>query len=94
VGGQETNPSVGDASNPYIVGDFDVQFRITDNVSVFAFNRARDELLFDTDPYKQGVGISYREEFNNLNQLFMRYKEGIATRKKKRKKKKDPELDD
>ncbi len=42
VGGQETNPSVGDASNPYIVGDFDVQFRITDNVSVFAFNRARE----------------------------------------------------
>ncbi|MDX2431025.1 MAG: translocation/assembly module TamB domain-containing protein, partial [Bacteroides sp.] len=94
VGGQETNPSVGDPSNPYIVGDFDVEFRITDNVSVFAFNRARDELLFDTDPYKQGVGISYREEFNNLNQLFNRYKEGIANRKKKRKKKKNPELDE
>ncbi len=94
VGGQETNPSVGDASNPYIVGDFDVEFRITDNVSVFAFNRARDELLFDTDPYKQGVGISYREEFNNLNQLFQRYKEGLANRKKKHKKKNDPELDE
>jgi len=27
VGGQETNPSLSDASNPYIVGDFDVEFK-------------------------------------------------------------------
>ncbi len=94
VGGQETNPSMGDASNPYIMGDFDVEFRLTDNVSVFAFNRARDELLFDTDPYKQGIGVSYREEFNSLKQLFSRYKEGITNRKKKRKKKNNPELDE
>ncbi len=94
VGGQETNPSLSDASNPYIVGDFDVEFRITDNVSIFAFNRARDELLFETDPYKQGVGISYREEFNNLKQLLTRYKEGISNRKKKRKKNNNPELDE
>jgi len=94
VGGQETNPSVGDASNPYIMGDFDVEFRLTDNVSILAFNRARDELLFDTAPYKQGVGISYREEFNNLQQLMARYKEGISNRKKKRKKRKEAELDD
>jgi hypothetical protein len=94
VGGQETSPSVGVASNPYIVGDFDVEFRVTDNVSVLAFNRARDELLFETAPYKQGVGISYREEFNNLNQLITRYREGIENRKKKRKKKNETELDE
>ncbi len=92
VGGQETNPSVGDPSNPYIMGDFDVEFRLTDNVSILAFNRARDELLFDTAPYKQGVGISYREEFNNLQQLLARYKEGIDNRRKKRKKKDKAEL--
>jgi len=63
-------------------------------VSIFAFNRARDELLFQTDPYKQGVGISYREEFNNLKQLLTRYKEGISNRKKKRKKNNNPELDE
>ncbi|RLD65451.1 MAG: hypothetical protein DRI98_14685, partial [Bacteroidetes bacterium] len=94
MGGTDTNPSVGDASNPYIMGDFDVEFMVTDNVSIFAFNRARDELHFDTDPYKQGIGISYKEEFDNLNQLFLRYKKGLANRKKKRKKKNDPELDE
>ena len=98
MGGTETNPSVGDASNPYIMGDFFVEFIVTDNVSIFAFNRARDELLFETDLYKQGIGISYQEEFNNMNQLFLRYKKGIANRKKKRKlkrkKKNDAELDE
>jgi hypothetical protein len=82
VGGQ--NPSEGD--NPNIMGDFDVEFRLTDNISIIAFNRARDELLFETAPYKQGVGISYKEEFDNLSQLMNRYKEAIASRKKKRKK--------
>lgn len=85
VGGQETNPSTDASNTPYIMGDFDVEFRVTDNVSIIAFNRARDELLFETAPYKQGVGISYKEEFNNLKQLVARYREGIATRIKRRK---------
>ena len=76
------------------MGDFDVEFRITDNVSIIAFNRARDELLFETAPYKQGVGISYREEFDNLGQLMTRYREGLTNRKKKKKKSIDPELDE
>ncbi len=90
VGGQETNPSV-ESSNPYIMGDFDVEFRVTDNVSILAFNRARDELLFETAPYKQGVGISYREEFDNLRQLFERYREDIGRRKNGQKKKEEKE---
>lgn len=94
VGGQETNPTIGDQSNPYIVGDFDVEFRITDNVSIIAFNRARDELIFETAPYKQGVGISYREEFDELTQLLNRYREGLTNRKKRKKKTEEPRLDD
>ena len=89
VGGQETNPSSGSANNPYIMGDFEVEYKITNNISVLAFNRARDELIFETAPYKQGVGVSYREEFNDLKQLMARYKEGLTNRKKK-KKKSDP----
>jgi hypothetical protein len=91
VGGQETNPSTDASNTPYIMGDFDVEFRVTDNVSIIAFNRARDELLFETAPYKQGVGISYKEEFNNLKQLIARYREGIANRKKRRKNKREAE---
>jgi hypothetical protein len=93
VGGQETNPSSGQEGNPYIMGDFEVEYRITDNVSVLAFNRSRDELIAMTAPYKQGVGVSYREEFNSLRQLLARYREALTNRKKKKKKseKADPE---
>ena len=86
VGGQETNPSSGTSNNPYIMGDFEVEYKVTDNVSVLAFNRSRDELLAQTAPYKQGFGISFREDFNNFQQLFMRYKEALTNRKKKKKK--------
>jgi hypothetical protein len=86
VGGQETNPSSTSASNPFIMGDFEVEYRITSNISILAFNRARDELIFNTAPYKQGVGISYREDFNDLKQLMARYREGLTNRKKKKKK--------
>jgi hypothetical protein len=91
VGGQETNPSSGSANNPYIMGDFEVEYKITNNISVIAFNRARDELIFETAPYKQGVGVSYSEDFNDLKQLMARYREGLTNRKKK--KKKSPDAD-
>jgi len=86
VGGQETNPSSEASNSPYIMGDFEVEYRVTDNVSVLAFNRSRDELIAMTAPYKQGVGVSYREDFNNLGQLMARYKDAITNRKKKKKK--------
>ncbi|HER09793.1 MAG TPA: translocation/assembly module TamB [Bacteroides sp.] len=94
VGGQETNPSSGASNNPYIVGDFDVEFLVTDNISITAFNRARDELLFETAPYKQGVGISYREEFNNFRELIKRFMGGLINRKKKNKNSLPPETDE
>jgi hypothetical protein len=89
VGGQETNPSSGQEGNPYIMGDVEVEYKVTDNVSVLVFNRSRDELIANTAPYKQGVGLSYREEFNNLNQLMARYKAALSNRKKKKKKSKN-----
>jgi len=94
VGGQETNPSSTSASNPFIMGDFEVEYRITSNISILAFNRARDELIFNTAPYKQGVGISYREDFNDLKQLIARYREGLTNRKKKKKNSDDTEAED
>jgi len=88
VGGQETNPSSGQEGNPYIMGDFEVEYKVTDNVSVLAFNRSRDELIAMTAPYKQGFGVSYREEFDDFNQLMARYREALVNRKKKKKKSK------
>ncbi len=85
LGGQETNPSTGVQGNPYVVGDFDVEFKVTDNISIIAFNRARDELIFETAPYKQGVGVSYQEDFNTFRQLINRIGDALTNRKKKKK---------
>jgi hypothetical protein len=86
VGGQETNPSSSASNNPYIMGDFEVEYKVTDNVSVLAFNRSRDEVLYLTSPYKQGVGVSYRKEFNSFKQLLRRYGDAMDNRKKRKKK--------
>jgi hypothetical protein len=83
VRGHTANQSTGTTNSANIAGDFVVEFKVTDNVSVVAFNRARDELLFQTAPYKQGVGVTFREEFDSFNELMLRYKEGLTNRKRK-----------
>jgi hypothetical protein len=76
MGGNATGTSnTSNATNTNtIVGDFDINFKITDKLHVKAFNRANDNLLFQTSPYTQGVGLSYREYFNSLKELASRMK--------------------
>ncbi len=35
-----------------------------------AYNRANTDMTYDTAPYKQGLGFSYRESFNSFSDLF------------------------
>ena len=77
VGGNETTTSSATNTNN-IVGDFDINFKITEKLHVKAFNRANDNLLFQTSPYTQGVGFFYREYFNNLNEWASRFKKNKA----------------
>jgi hypothetical protein len=71
VGGNETGTSSATTTNN-IAGDFDINFKITDKLHIKAFNRANDNLLFQSSPYTQGVGLFYREYFNNLRELATR----------------------
>lgn len=66
---QVTTPS-GEASN--IVGDFDLEFRMTDKISIKAFNRVNDDRVVRPSLYTQGVGLLYRNEFNKISDLFNR----------------------
>jgi hypothetical protein len=68
-----------------IVGDINVEYKLTPDgrFRVKAFNRSNDLTLFnDYAPYTQGVGIFYRKEFNNLQELFTR---SVKPRNKKAK---------
>jgi hypothetical protein len=69
VGGNDVN-----TPNPTnnIVGDFTMEFKVTDKISLKAFNRANDDFILRTAPYTQGVGILYRNEFDEVSDLFKR----------------------
>lgn len=66
----QNNPTANTSS---IVGDINVEVKITKDgrLRLKAFNRTNTvDLLDNTSPYTQGVGIFYRKEFNNMKELF------------------------
>ena len=80
----QDNPS---SNTSNIVGDLNVEVKITKDgrLRLKAFNRTNTvDLLDNTSPYTQGVGIFYRKEFNNLKELF-------TNQKKKENEKKEAE---
>ncbi len=78
-----TNPTVNNSGE--IVGDFDLNIKLTDNgkLQFKAYNHSNDNLINDTSPYTQGIGFTYREEFNSLNELLKMYRDAIFNKKKK-----------
>ena len=79
VGGNQARQTSSATNASNIAGDFDVDFKITENgkLHLKAFNRSNDNLLFQTSPYTQGVGVFYREDFNSFGELLKRYKDAI-----------------
>jgi len=80
VGGQQTSVSQTTTNPNNIVGDFDIDFRLTESgkLHLKAFNRTNDNFLF-TSPYTQGVGVTYRENFNTFGELLRRYGDAILS---------------
>ena len=94
MGGNQTTQTNASTRTNNIVGDFDIDVKITENgkVHMKAFNRANDNLLFQTSPYTQGVGVFFREDFNTFGGLLRRYKDAIVelfTSDKKKKQNKE-----
>jgi hypothetical protein len=77
-----TNAAVNASDN--IVGEFDVDYKITKNgkFRIKTFNHANNELLYET-PYTQGLGVTYKEEFNTAGELWRRYWRALTGTKKK-----------
>ena len=71
-----------------LVHDFDVNIKLTENGKLqFKFySRANDNLIYDTEPYTQGAGFTYKEEFNTFSELLKRYKEALTGESRKKKK--------
>jgi len=64
------------ANSNGIVGDADVNVKITNNgkLQLKAYNHANNNLIYETSPYTQGVGLSYREDFNDFDELWQKFK--------------------
>ena len=71
------------ANNNGIVGDADVNVKLTNNgkLQFKAYNHANNNLIYETSPYTQGVGLTYREDFNDFIELWQKFK-NLFSRKK------------
>lgn len=67
--GNNANPS--DNNSSQLVGDFDLKVKLTDNgkLQLKAYNRSNNNLIYETAPYTQGIGVSIKEEFNSMKEL-------------------------
>ncbi|WP_372773456.1 translocation/assembly module TamB domain-containing protein [Mangrovibacterium sp.] len=57
------------------VGDFDVTVKLTNNgkLQFKAYNQSNNSLIYETSPYKQGIGISYRESYDTFGELWQKF---------------------
>jgi hypothetical protein len=68
-----------------LVGDADINVKLTNNgkLQLKAYNHSNNNLIYETSPYTQGVGLSYREDFNDFNELWKKVK-SVFKRKNQR----------
>ena len=75
VGTASATTSAQNTSN--MVGEFNIEVKVTEDgaVRIKVFNRSNQYLLVTNDvPYTQGVGLFYRKEAENFEELFKRNK--------------------
>lgn len=72
-----TNPAGTTLNNnsSAIVGDFDVNVKLTNNgkLQFKAYNHSNNNIIYETSPYKQGIGLSYRENYDNFEELWRKF---------------------
>ena len=84
-----SNAAKNNASNNSgnFIGDVTLEYKLTQSgrYRVKGFNRSNDntQVINNGGPFTQGIGVFYREEFENLNELFKRYIDKISPKKKK-----------
>ncbi len=71
------------------IGDFDIEYKINakGNLRAKAYTHSNNDVIYETSPTTQGIGISFREEFNSFSELIKRYREAIRRRREGRKNK-------
>jgi hypothetical protein len=84
--------STAEDASARIVGDLNVEYKLTKDGRIRAkvFNRTNYyDPISRKAPYTQGVGISFRKDFNNFNELFLSKKKNKDKKEHKKNKKND-----
>ena len=68
-----------DASEPSndgtFIGDFDVEVKLNKKGSLRAkaYTHSNNDVIYETSPTTQGIGVSYQEDFNTFGELIHKY---------------------
>jgi hypothetical protein len=75
---------VATANNSDIVGDFDLNVKLTRNgkLQLKAYNHSNNNIIYETSPYTQGIGITYRENYDSFEELWAKFKRIFRTQKR------------
>lgn len=82
VGGTSIDKAKPNQTNN-IVGEFEIDYKPwkSGKVRFKAFNRSNESYIYELSPYTQGIGISYKEDFNSFGELVRRYWNGVFAKK-------------
>ncbi|MFV0365487.1 MAG: translocation/assembly module TamB domain-containing protein [Mangrovibacterium sp.] len=71
-----TTGSTNTNNSSALVGDFDVLVALSKNgkLQLKAYNHSNNNIIYETSPYKQGVGFSYQEDFNTWKDCWQKIK--------------------
>ncbi len=63
-----------------MVGDFDMDVKLNQsgNIRAKAYTRSNDDIIYETSPTTQGIGISFKEEFDKFSELLQKYWNAIT----------------
>ncbi len=89
IDGNLSNSQNASSQSTNLIGDVNAEYKITKDgkVRVKAYNKANDignTQIYASGPYTQGVGIFYRDEFDYIGDLFLRYLNAVTPNKKKK----------
>lgn len=75
-----TNAAANASDN--IVGEFDIDYKLVPNgkFRLKTYNHINNDMLYD-NPYTQGFGVFYKEEFNTVGELWRRYLRSVFGKK-------------
>ncbi len=70
-----------------LIGDFDVEVKLNrkGNIRAKAYTHSNNDVIYETSPTTQGIGLSYQEEFDSFIDLFKSYWHKIFGKRKKEK---------